>query len=438
MNFRKYLGAVAFFMTAFCTNAHCAQGDYVQVRNGRFYIGEKPYTYVGTNFWYGAILASEGRGGNRAQLKSELDVMQKNGINNLRVLIGGDGREGDPHQIRPVLQPEPGVYNDTILRGLDYLMAELEKRDMKVVLYMTNAWEWSGGNNTYLQWAGMGQPPASSDWPGYQAYGSQFYRNERAMEMAANNTRFLVSRINTVTGKPYKESTALMAWELCNEPRPFANTPEQKVYFEKWIASQSALIKSIDPNHLVTTGSEGKYGCESDMDLFRRIHTLPTIDYCCIHIWPFNWAWLGAYYATAKEALENLGPEAPEKQVKYACEQTQAYIDEAYKCMEGTGRPIVLEEFGFPRDGFQVSLNSTTHARDTYYKYVFDIIRTSGKIQGCNFWSWAGTSRPSHTFWQPWDEYTGDPAQEEQGLNSVFDTDKTTLKLIKNFSKHNK
>lgn len=409
--------------------------DFVKVRDGRFYIGDKPYTYVGANFWYGAILASEGQGGNRKQLKRDLDLMQKNGITNLRILVGGDGPDNDPSHIRPNLQTQAGTYNDTILRGLDYLMAELEHRGMKAVLYLNNAWDWSGGMNQYLQWAGQGTPPPSSDWTAWQAYACQFYRNAEARRLAAEHTRFIVSRTNTVTGRPYKDSPALMAWELCNEPRPFNTTDEHKTHFVSWIEEQSRLIKGIDPNHLVTTGSEGKFGCESDMQLFRRIHTLPTIDYCCIHIWPFNWSWLGGYYSTVAAALEDIGPEAPEKQVDYACQQTQQYIDEAYECMKGAGRPIVLEEFGYPRDGFQVSRTSSTHARDAYYKYVFDIIRTSGKIQGCNFWAWAGTSRPRHTFWQPWDPYTGDPAQEEQGLNSVFSTDKTTLRLIRDFSR---
>lgn len=431
----KKICTLLLLLVGVCAQIHCAPGQFVTVRNGRFYQGEKPYTFVGTNFWYGAILASEGQGGNRKMLKKQLDLMQKYGIDNLRILVGGDGPEGDPSQIRPTLQKEPGVYNDTILRGLDYLMAELEKRGMKAVLYLNNAWDWSGGFNQYLQWAGMGTPPSSKDWTGWQAYTSQFVRNEKARQLSARHTRYVVSRTNTVTGQPYKDSPALMAWELCNEPRPFATTPEQKVYFTSWIKEQSELIKSIDPNHLVTTGSEGKYGCESDMELFRTIHSLPSIDYCCIHIWPFNWSWLGGYFATIEEALKGIGEEAPEKSVGRACEETKAYIDEAYRYVEGTGKPIVLEEFGYPRDKFKFDRKSTTHARDTYYKYIFDIIRTSGKIQGCNFWSWAGCARPVHPFWQPWDDYTGDPAQEEQGLNSVFDTDKSTLKLIKDFSR---
>ena len=35
------------------------------------------------------------------------------------------------------------------------------------------------------------------------------------------------------------------------------------------------------------------------------------------------------------------------------------------------------------------------------------------------------------TFWKDGDDYTGDPPMEEQGLNSVFDGDITTWRLIK-------
>ena len=51
-------------------------------------------------------------------------------------------------------------------------------------------------------------------------------------------------------------------------------------------------------------------------------------------------------------------------------------------------------------------------------------------IDGCNFWGWGGFAEPAHTRWQVRDDYTGDPAQEQQGLNSVFVADSTTLHII--------
>ena len=50
-----------------------APSPYVTVNNGNFYLGDSIYRYIGTNFWYGPILASEGRGGDRDRLARELD-----------------------------------------------------------------------------------------------------------------------------------------------------------------------------------------------------------------------------------------------------------------------------------------------------------------------------------------------------------------------------
>ena len=111
---------------------------FVRVVDGHFQRGGKPYYYVGTNFWYGAILGSEGRGGNRQRLCQELDDMKAMGIDNLRILVGSDGKEGVLTKVEPTLQQAPGVYNDTILAGLDYLLMEMGKREMVAVLYLNN------------------------------------------------------------------------------------------------------------------------------------------------------------------------------------------------------------------------------------------------------------------------------------------------------------
>ena len=38
-----------------------AKSNFVKVKDGHFIRDGKPYYYVGTNFWYGAILGSEDR-----------------------------------------------------------------------------------------------------------------------------------------------------------------------------------------------------------------------------------------------------------------------------------------------------------------------------------------------------------------------------------------
>ena len=115
--------------------AGCAHvNPFVTVQDGQFIRNGKPYTFVGTNFWYGPILASEGRGGDLERLENELDALKELGIDNLRVLVGGDGADGVYSRVEPTLQVAPGVYNDTLLVGLDRFLVELGKRDMQAVL----------------------------------------------------------------------------------------------------------------------------------------------------------------------------------------------------------------------------------------------------------------------------------------------------------------
>ena len=158
-----------FFLMCIALPVSAKSGRFVQVKNGHFERQGKPYYYVGTNFWYGAILGSEGQGGDRKRLCKELDKMKSMGIDNLRILVGADGERGVKTKVEPTLQIAPGVYNDTILAGLDYLLKEMGKRKMVAVLYLNNSWEWSGGYGFYLEHVGAGKAPRPNE-DGYPAY----------------------------------------------------------------------------------------------------------------------------------------------------------------------------------------------------------------------------------------------------------------------------
>ena len=420
---------IYFFLVAFvslllgaCTPEPVGTSFITVSPDGQFMRYGKPYYYVGANFWYGAILGSEGEGGNRKRLHKELDFLKSIGVDNLRVLGGADGENGVKTRVEPSLQTAPGVYNDTILDGLDYFMNELRRRDMTAVLYLNNSWEWSGGYSMYLQWSGHGKAviPAVDGWPAYNNYVKQFHQSDSAKVLFANYVKDIVTRTNRYNKIKYVDDPTLMSWQIGNEPRAFSD--ENKEAFARWMTDVAAQIKSLDPNHLVSSGSEGAWGCEGDITLYEKIHSDPNIDYLNIHIWPYNWSWVKA------DSLQELLPQAKIN--------TKEYIDEHLAIAGKYKKPLVLEEFGFPRDGFLFSKETSTTARDEYYSYVFDLIRqereNGGLFAGCNFWAWGGFAEqaPGHIYWEKGDDYTGDPAQEEQGLNSVFATD-STVGIIK-------
>lgn len=395
---------------------------FVKVSAGKFEIDGCPYKYIGTNFWYGAILASEGRGGDRARLHRELDMLDSIGVKNLRVLVGAEGREGVPSHIEPVLQTAPGVYNDTLLQGLDYLLCEMEKRDMKAVLYLGNAWEWSGGYAAYLEWAGEEEAPVPSvdGWPRFMDYVSKFVFSDSAKMMYADHVRHIVGRENTITGRKYSASPAIMSWQIANEPRAFSDAGMEP--FAEWIEATAALIKSIDPNHLVSVGSEGSHGCEESIELWTRIHKSDNIDYGTVHLWPYNWGWITEY-----SLVDSVGS---------AVANARHYIGHHSRVMRQCGKPLVLEEFGYPRDGFRFDLSASVTGRDEFYDKVFDMVSNDSVISGCNFWAWGGYCIPAHQEWHPGDDYCGDPAQEQQGLNSVFASDSSTIAIIRKHTKN--
>lgn len=395
--------------------------SFVTVENGKLYRDGKPYTFIGANYWYGAILGSKGRGGDRKRLNRELDELKRLGITNLRILVGSDGEEGIKWKVSPVLQPAPSMYNDAILDGLDYLMMQLQRRGMVAVLYLNNSWEWSGGYGFYLEHAGAGKAlqPNEVGYSAYIKYASQFSTNKQAQELFFNHLRFILKRTNRYTKKRYVDDPAIMSWQICNEPRAFDKSVLPQ--FEEWLGKAAAMMKSIDKQHLVSIGSEGAFGCEVDYDSWQRICANPNVDYCNIHIWPYNWRWV------QKDSLS--------QNLQRAKDNTKEYIDSHLAICAKINKPLVMEEFGFPRDGFAFSKQSTTTARDAYYGYVFSLLADDaakgGYFAGCNFWGWGGQALPKHEQWEPGDDYTGDPAQEAQGLNSVFSTDTSTVNVIK-------
>lgn len=408
-----------------CKNSDNSIKEFVRVENGQFIKDGKPYYFVGTNFWYGAILGSKGEGGDRARLAVELDNLKSHGVTNLRVLIGGEGTKTYPSKISPILQPKPGEYNEELLDGLDYFLSELNRRDMTAVLYFANAWEWSGGFVQYLQWAGEIEEDFDAEncgWTNYRAAATKFVRSDKAKELLNNHIKFILSRTNSYTGKKYIDDTSIFSWQLCNEPRAFS--PESKEYLLKWVDDTSTLIRSIDPNHMISTGSEGRMGCEGDIELFTKVHSCKNISYINAHMWSLNWGWIDRNDMAAT--------------IDGAVKKCEDYLSEHIAVAEKLRKPLVFEEFGLPRDNGVIKRGTPTTYRDRIYKTVFDMIisssKSNGQFAGCNFWSWGGDAKQvkGQEYWISDMDYSGDPPQEEQGLNSVYSDDYSTLEMIKN------
>src|SRR4051812_41656872 len=83
-----------------------AQKSLVSVKNGQFILNSEKYNYIGANYWYGGLLATQGKSGEQ-RLKKELDFLQLKGVNNLRIAVGAEGVSDYPYRIpgNKTLQP---------------------------------------------------------------------------------------------------------------------------------------------------------------------------------------------------------------------------------------------------------------------------------------------------------------------------------------------
>ena len=401
---------------------------FIRISDGFFFRGDRPYHFVGVNLWYAMHLGAE-QDGDRVRLMKELDQLVNLGITNVRIMASADGPDSEPWRIKPVLQSEPGNYNDHLLSGLDFVLQELGKRDMTAVVCLTNFWPWSGGMAQYVAWAEKRKkipyppPQEKGSWAKYQLFASRFYANSVAIDWYRQHLQKIILRENKYTGMLYRDDPTIMSWELANEPRAITRAKK----YRKWIDQSAAWIKEMDPNHLVTIGSEGNTSSRWSGNRFFLDHSSSFIDYCTIHIWIENWGWYD--------------PQHPEASYLEGLEKAQAYIRLHVKEAERLKKPLVLEEFGLARDEGSYSPQSTTRWRDRFFKEislaVLTEIRNGKPVGGLNFWAWSGFGRPEKngSFWQMGQEVCGDPPHEKQGWYSIYSTDYSTHQIMSDFSK---
>src|SRR5690349_19744867 len=319
-----------------------AQSGFVTVKGKHFQLDGKPYYYAGANLWYGMYLGSPGKTGNRARLLKELDQLAAQGITNLRVLAISESSTLK-RAVTPAVILGPNHIDETLWQGLDFLLAEMAKRDMKAVLYLNNFWQWSGGMSQYVAWFGgkpvsVIDPDLTGDWNAFMDNSAAFYRSRRAQEAFRSAIARLLARKNTVNGRIYRDDPTIMSWQLANEPRPGSDAHAKPHFdaFVKWVDETAGYIKKLAPKQLVSTGNEGWMGTAGNRALFVKAHATRNVDYLTYHMWAPNWGWYNP-----KDAVGTYDGAWTKMQ-----EYLNWHIDEANKM----GKPIVLEEFGINRD----------------------------------------------------------------------------------------
>jgi mannan endo-1,4-beta-mannosidase len=161
---------------------------------------------------------------------------------------------------------------------------------------------------------------------------NHFYTNATCQQYYQQYINMLVNRTNFYTGVQYKNDPTIFSWECANEARDEDDTTGNTIY--NWYVNTAAYIRSLDANHMISTGEEGARnipGSGADYlnnggmgsDFYRNVQ-IPNISFGTIHLYPGSWhkkdSWVQTYLA-----------------------------DRASVAHTTAVKPIVLEEFGEAR-----------------------------------------------------------------------------------------
>jgi len=264
--------------------------------------GQSGY-FVGTNAWWLGHLTSD------ADVEQSFSDIAESGLKTVRVW--GFGNANAPSDQTVYYQLLDNTTNTiTINEGangiprLDSVVKFAEKYNVKLVLPFLNNWDDLGGINTYCNYFGCNA--------------TTFYTNSAAQAAYQNYISYVVNR--------YKDSSAIFSWQLCNEPR--CHGCDSSI-ITQWASETSALIKSLDPAHMVNLGDEGwfcsggdgsyAYSCGEGVD-FEANLAIKTLDYGGFHMYPDQWG--------------------------YELSWGNEWIAQHAQLAGQYGKPIVLEEYG--------------------------------------------------------------------------------------------
>ncbi|MDP6539417.1 MAG: cellulase family glycosylhydrolase [Planctomycetota bacterium] len=323
-----------------------AASPFVSVEGHEFRLYGRGFHYAGWNTYYLMQYAADPA--LRSYVVEVLDEAAALGLSVLRTWAFNDGAAQ-----WNALQIAPGVYQEYVFRGLDYVLDQARRRGLKVLLALVNNWDDYGGMNQYVAWS---QTATSHD---------QFYTDALCRQWYTDHAAAVAERVNTFNGVAYADDPTILGWDLANEARCASDV--SGAVLQEWTATMAAHLKAVAPLQLVTTGSEGFYGptdaasnprswMSSQGVDFVANHLSVGIDFASVHTWPDPWG-LGL-----SETIQWVGDHASDAELRI-------------------GKPVVFEEFG---------VLEPIAIRNLYFYAIYDEIYSAaasgGAAAGSHFW----------------------------------------------------
>ncbi|KAL2892693.1 Mannan endo-1 4-beta-mannosidase 1 [Bienertia sinuspersici] len=334
-----------------------AEDEFITIKGVQFWLNGGPFYANGFNSYW---LMYEGSDPNtRHKVSDAFKEASDHGLTIARTWAFSDGG------YRP-LQYSPGLYNQQMFQGLDFVVTEAKKYGIKLILSLVNNYEDFGGKKQYVEWGkSKGQSLSSED---------DFFTNPVVKDFYKNHIKTVLTRVNSMNGVAYKDDTTIMAWELMNEPRCTSDLSGK--ILQDWITEMASYLKSIDANHLLEIGLEGFYGNDNkqynpnnlqegtDFIANNQIHG---IDFATVHSYPDQW----------------LSGSTGEQQLSFHQKWVQQHISDTQNILR---KPLIFAEFG---KSYKLS-SYTPSDRNQFYNITYSSIYSSasegGPTAGGLFW----------------------------------------------------
>lgn len=273
---------------------------FVKTDGRSLVLNGQPWQFAGTNAFYAGLEYIMSEDELRHMMKEQENV----GTSVMRVFTSSFER------VPNSMMPEFGVVSESSLRRLDLLLLEAAKRNIRIILVLSNYWPFLGDMQT---WVDMAYP--NDGRPLETFYTDEFLKDEYKWFVSQ-----ILKRRNTYTGILYKDDPSIFSYELANEPRTskgydrsIGRRPGATIC--DWVAEMSSFVRSIDSNHLLTVGDEGM---RADLTPSRDENhgwlnnghegvdftcNLQYADVATVHLYPDSWSfgpgefpWLGPNY----------------------------------------------------------------------------------------------------------------------------------------------
>ncbi|KAG6704364.1 hypothetical protein I3843_07G125900 [Carya illinoinensis] len=335
-----------------------AGSSFVRTEGTHFVLNGKSLYLNGFNAYWMMYMASDPS--TRAKVSTAFQQASKNGMNVARTWAFSDGGFRS-------LQSSPGLYNEDVFRGLDFVISEARRYGVYLILSLVNNFEDFGGRKQYVEWARERGQHLNND--------DDFYTNPVVKGYYRDHVKMVLTRKNSITGMLYKDDPFIFAWELMNEPR--CQTDPSGRFIQEWVTEMTAYVKSIDENHLLEIGLEGFYGKTAKQMYnpgnqlvgtdFISNNQLPQVDFATIHLYPEQW----------------LAGSNDEVQAAFVDKWIEAHIADSKSVLN---KPLILGEFGKSSKLPGYSLEKRDHYFSKLYNAIYTNARSGGPFVGGIFW----------------------------------------------------